>query len=198
MKNHHRAPHGANQWPFQGTPPRACPGMVATVRWVTMMLMASIPRMNLTFLLVNEIALRISLSSQELKGYVAGSLTVDMNPDTSINSAVFTANARSSNAQVFNTSTVCLTQFENKSEIMIRVRIVRFVDWILRVGSSLMAIVRYLRGRTTRQIPYKWIYNFCCLRHRHQPTSGCSLPIYPCLNKYWAISHKSSSGTSKS
>ena len=92
--------------------------------------MASIPRMNLTFLLVNEIALRISLSSQELKGYVAGSLTVDMNPDTSINSAVFTANARSSNAQVFNTSTVCLTQFENKSEIMIRVRIVRFVDWI--------------------------------------------------------------------
>lgn len=163
-----------------------------------MTLMASIPRMHLTFPLVDEIALRINLSSQELKGYVAGSLTVDMNPDTSVNNAVFMASARSPNAQVFNASTVCLTQFGNNTEVMIRVRIVRFVVWIMKIGSSLMAIVRYLRGRTTRQIPYKWTYNFCCLRHRHQPTSGCSLPIYPCLNKYWAISHKSSSSTSKS
>lgn len=88
-----------------------------------LMLMASIPRMHLTFPLVNEIALRLNLSSDELKGYVAGSLTVDMNPDKSVSLPVFTANARSSNAQVFKVSTVCLTQFRNTTEIMIRVRI---------------------------------------------------------------------------
>jgi hypothetical protein len=88
-----------------------------------MMLMASIPRMHLTFPLVNEIALRLNLSSAELKGYVVGSLTVDINPDKSVSLPVFTANARSSNAQVFKTSAVCLTQFRNTTEIMIRVRI---------------------------------------------------------------------------
>jgi hypothetical protein len=86
-------------------------------------LMASIPRMHLTFPLVNEIALRLNLSSDALKGYVAGSLTVDMNPDKSVSSPVFTANARSSNARVFEASTVCLTHFRNTTEIMIRVRI---------------------------------------------------------------------------
>ena len=89
--------------------------------------MASIPTissMHLTFPLVNEIALRLNLSSEALKGYVAGSLTVDMNPDKSVSSPVFAANAQSSNAQVFKESTVCLlTQFKNTSEIMIRVRI---------------------------------------------------------------------------
>lgn len=88
-----------------------------------LMLMASIPRMHLTLPLVNEIALRLNLSSEELKGYVAGSLTVDINPDKSVSLPVFTANARSSNAQVFNASTVCLTYFNNTTEIMIRVRI---------------------------------------------------------------------------
>jgi len=86
-------------------------------------LMASIPRMHLTFPLVNEIALRLNLSSEALKGYVAGSLTVDMNPDKSVSSPVFTASAQSSNAEVFKTSTVCLTQFRNTTEVMIRVRI---------------------------------------------------------------------------
>src|SRR6267154_3351273 len=86
-------------------------------------LMASILRMHLTFPLVIEIALRLNLSSEALKGYVAGSLTVDMNPDKSVSSPVFMANARSSNAQVFKASTVCLTQFRNTTEIMIRVRI---------------------------------------------------------------------------
>ena len=88
-----------------------------------MMLMAPIPRMNLTFPLVNKIALRLNLSSEELKGYVTGSLTVDMNPNKSESDPVFTANARSSNAQVFKASTVCLTQFRNSTEIKIRVRI---------------------------------------------------------------------------
>jgi len=78
--------------------------------------------MHLTFPLVNEIALRLNLSSEELKGYVAGSLTVDMNPDKSVSSPVFTANARSSNDQVFKASTVCLTHFRNTTEVMIRVR----------------------------------------------------------------------------
>jgi hypothetical protein len=88
-----------------------------------MMLIASIPRMHLTFPLVNDIALRLNLSSEALKGYVAGSLTVDINPDKSVSNPVFTANARSSNAQVFKGSTVCLTHFRNTTEIMIRVRI---------------------------------------------------------------------------
>jgi hypothetical protein len=83
----------------------------------------TIPSMHLTFPLVDEIALRLNLSSEALKGYVAGSLTVDMNPDKSVSSPVFTANAQSSNAQVFEESTVCLTQFKNSTEIMIRVRI---------------------------------------------------------------------------
>jgi hypothetical protein len=86
-------------------------------------LMALIPRMYLNFTLVNEIALRLNLSSDALKGYVVGSLTVDMNPDKSEFNPVFTANARSSNAQVFKGSTVCLNQFRNTTEIMIRVRI---------------------------------------------------------------------------
>jgi hypothetical protein len=65
------------------------------------------------------------LSSAELKSYVVGSLTVDMNPDKSVSLPVFTANARSSNAQVFtgNASTICLTQFRNTTEMMIRVRV---------------------------------------------------------------------------
>ncbi len=71
----------------------------------------------------NEIALRLNLSSQELNGYVAGSLTVDMNSDKSVSRAVLTANARSSNVQVFEESAICLTQFENTTEIMIRVRV---------------------------------------------------------------------------
>ena len=79
--------------------------------------------MHLDLPLVNEFAVRLNLSSQELKGYVAGSLTVDVNPDKSVSSAVFTANARSSNAQVFKESTVCLAHFRNTTEIMIRVRI---------------------------------------------------------------------------
>lgn len=97
---------------------------VATRRWGNqLMLMASIPRMHLTFPLVNEIALRLNLSAAELKGYVAGSLTVDMNPDKSVSVPVFTANARSSNAQLLQTSAVCLTQFKNTTEIMLRVRL---------------------------------------------------------------------------
>lgn len=83
--------------------------------------MFSMSRMYLTFPLVNEIALRLNLSSEALKGYVAGSLTVDMNPDKSESSPVFTANARSSNAQVFKASTVCLTHFRNTTEVMIRI-----------------------------------------------------------------------------
>lgn len=84
-------------------------------------MMFSMSRMHLTFPLVNEIALRLNLSSDELKGYVAGSLTVDMNPDKTVSNPVFTANARSSNAQVFMASTVCRTQFRNTTEIMIRI-----------------------------------------------------------------------------
>lgn len=87
------------------------------------MLTVSIPRMYLNFPLVNEIALRVNLSSEDLKGYVAGSLTVDMNPDKSVVNPVFKANARSSNAQVFTTSVVCLTHFRNTTEVMMRVRI---------------------------------------------------------------------------
>ncbi len=79
--------------------------------------------MNLPFPLDNKIALRLNLSSQELKGYVTGSLMVDMNPEKSVSSAVLIANARSSSYQVFKASTICLTQFRNNTEIMIRVRI---------------------------------------------------------------------------
>jgi hypothetical protein len=78
--------------------------------------------MHLAFPLVKGIALRLNSSSQELKGYVAGSLTVDMNPEKGVSSAVLTANARYSNLQRFKASSVCLTRFGNATEIMIHVR----------------------------------------------------------------------------
>jgi hypothetical protein len=79
--------------------------------------------MHLAFPFVEGIALRLNLSSHELKGYVAGSLTVDMNPEKDVSSAVLTANARYSNSQLFKASSVCLTHFGNATEIMIHVRI---------------------------------------------------------------------------
>ena len=79
--------------------------------------------MNLAFPLAEGIALRLNLSSSELDGYVSGNLTVDMNPERTVSNAILKANARYSDLQLFNESSICLTRFRNATEIMIHVRI---------------------------------------------------------------------------
>ena len=78
--------------------------------------------MHIAFPLAEGIALRMNSSSHELKGYVAGSLTVDMNPEENVSTAVLTANAQYSNLELLMASSVCRTQFGNATEIMIHVR----------------------------------------------------------------------------
>jgi hypothetical protein len=104
--------------------------MFATLRCVTtfQIVLMGFPRMNLTFPLAEGIALRLNLSSRELKGYVSGNLTVDMNPEHNVSSAVLTASARYSNLELFKASCVCLTLFRNATEIMIHVRTCPFVE----------------------------------------------------------------------
>jgi hypothetical protein len=97
--------------------------MRCVTKFQMMVLMASLPRMmHMAFPLVEGIALRLNLSSHELKGYVAGSLTVDMNTEENVSGAVLTANAQYSNLTLLRASSVCRTQFGNATEIMIHVR----------------------------------------------------------------------------
>jgi hypothetical protein len=77
--------------------------------------------MHMAFPLVEGIALRLNLSSHELKGYVAGSLTVDMNTEENVSGAVLTANTQYSNLTLLRASSVCRTQFGNATEIMIHI-----------------------------------------------------------------------------
>ena len=81
------------------------------------------PRMHLTFPLGEGIALRINSSSRDLKGYLSGNLTVDMNSDESVNNTVLVANTRFSDARLIKESSVCLTQFGNTTQITVHVRI---------------------------------------------------------------------------
>jgi len=67
----------------------------------------------------------VDASEEELDGYVTGSVTVDMNPEQDSSSAVLVANARYSNSQLFNASSICLTRVSNTTHIMIHVCIAR-------------------------------------------------------------------------
>ena len=76
----------------------------------------------MAFPLVKEIALRLNSSAHELDGYVSGSLRIDMNPEKSVSNAVLMANARYSNSQLVEASSVCLTHLDNTTQLMIHVR----------------------------------------------------------------------------
>jgi hypothetical protein len=67
--------------------------------------------------------LQVNAGEKKLDGYVTGSVTVDMNPEQNSSSAVLVANARYSNSQLFNATSICLTQVSNTTRIMINVRI---------------------------------------------------------------------------
>jgi hypothetical protein len=78
--------------------------------------------MNIVFPLVEKVALRLNSSAHELDGYVSGSLRVDMNPEKNVSNAVLMANARYSNSQLVEGSSVCLTHLDNTTQLMIHVR----------------------------------------------------------------------------
>jgi len=77
--------------------------------------------MRLTFPLGDAIILRTNSSSNNLKDYVSGNLRVDMNPDKNASGIVLVASTRCSSFQLLNASSVCLTSFQNVTEVMIQV-----------------------------------------------------------------------------
>ncbi|KAF8274459.1 hypothetical protein EI94DRAFT_1713487 [Lactarius quietus] len=77
--------------------------------------------MHLTFPLGEAIILRTNSSSNNLKDYFTGSLRVDMNPDKNVSGIVLVASTRSSSFQLLNASSVCLTNFQNTTEVMIHI-----------------------------------------------------------------------------
>jgi hypothetical protein len=66
-------------------------------------------------------SLLVDASEHELDSYVTGSVTVDMNPEQHSSSAVLVANARYTNSQLFNASSICFTRVSNTTEIRIHV-----------------------------------------------------------------------------
>jgi hypothetical protein len=78
------------------------------------------------FPLADGINLRVNSSSNNLKGFLTGTLMVDMNPDKDVSNAVLTGNARFSNQQLFKESSVCLTNFFNTTEIVVDVCLALF------------------------------------------------------------------------
>jgi len=79
------------------------------------------PSMHLAFPLGDGIKLRTNSSSENLKDYVSGNLTVNMNPDKNVSNIVLVTRARSSSLQLLSASSVCLTSFGNTTELMIKV-----------------------------------------------------------------------------
>lgn len=77
--------------------------------------------MHLAFPLGEGIILRTNSSSDNLKGYVSGSLIVNMNPDKNVSGIVLVASTRCSSFQLLKASSVCLTSFGNTTELMIHV-----------------------------------------------------------------------------
>ena len=144
-----RATHGGNsQLAWQSTLPMPC-------RLIECQMVADLsstsPRTNLFFPLDETFTLRVNASSEELDGYVTGSLTVDMNPKGDSSNAVLVANARYSNFQLFNATSICLKQVSNTTQIMIDVRIARS-----SMGSFMKSdrhVFRYPRGRGILLIP---------------------------------------------
>ncbi|KAI0305715.1 hypothetical protein B0F90DRAFT_1700325 [Multifurca ochricompacta] len=82
---------------------------------------AGIASMRLAFPLGEGILLRTNSSPDNLRDYVSGSLMVDMNPDKTISGTVLVANARYSDFQLFKSSSVCLTNVENTTEILLHI-----------------------------------------------------------------------------
>ena len=83
--------------------------------------MITAPSMRLAFPLGDGIILRTNSSSNNLKDYVSGSLSVNMNPDKNVSAVVLVANTRCSGFQLLKASSVCLTGFGNTTELMIHV-----------------------------------------------------------------------------
>ncbi|KAH9176391.1 hypothetical protein EDB89DRAFT_1846479 [Lactarius sanguifluus] len=77
--------------------------------------------MRLAFPLGDGIILRTNSSSNDLTDYVSGSLRVDMNPDKDVSGIVLMANTRSSSFQLLQASSVCLTNFRNTTELILRI-----------------------------------------------------------------------------
>ncbi|KAH9953530.1 hypothetical protein BC827DRAFT_1247909 [Russula dissimulans] len=78
--------------------------------------------MRLALSQIEAITLQLNSSSQqELKGYVSGSLTVNMNQDKTESRTLLVANARYSNFNLFKASSVCQTRFGNNTDIMINI-----------------------------------------------------------------------------
>jgi hypothetical protein len=90
------------------------------------------PSMRLPFYLTSGINLRVNSSSENLKDYISGTLTVDINPDNTASSAVLMGNAQFSNRQLFEASSVCLTNFFNTTEIVVHV-CVAYLSTVLSV-----------------------------------------------------------------
>lgn len=82
-------------------------------------------RMHIAFPLVENIVLRLNSSAHELDGYVSGSLRVDMNPEKNVSNVVLKANARYSNSQLVERSSVCLSHLNDTTQLMIHVRTAR-------------------------------------------------------------------------
>jgi hypothetical protein len=95
----------------------------------------------------------INASAEDLVGYVTGSLTVDMNPETNSSSAVLLASGQYSNPQLFNATSICVTQAKNTSQIIIRVRAARSSIGAMKGDHH---VFRYQRGLRILLIPYKW------------------------------------------
>ena len=77
--------------------------------------------MRLAFPLGDGIILQTNSSSKNLKDYVSGSLSVNMNPDKSVSGIVLVATTRCSSSQLLEASSVCLGSFRNTTELMIQV-----------------------------------------------------------------------------
>jgi len=79
----------------------------------------------MTFPLVENIALGLNSSAHDLGDYVSGSLRVDMNPEKNVSNVVLMANARYSNSQLVEMSSVCLTHLNDTTQLTIHVRTAR-------------------------------------------------------------------------
>lgn len=106
-------------------------------------------RMHIAFPLVETIALGLNSSAHDSDSYVSGSLRVDMNPEKNVSNAVLIANARYSNSQLVEGSSVCLTHFGNTTQLMIHVRTAR----PSMASPCDSRSFRYLRRRAIQLIP---------------------------------------------
>lgn len=88
--------------------------------------------MGLAFPLADGIRLRLNSSLDNLKDFLSGNLTVDINPDENVPTAVLMASARYSNQQLVKASSLCLTNLYNTTEIVVQVCAALFTSAVSR------------------------------------------------------------------